>query len=100
MSFKMAPNNVELDLKQISYNLFESPDGKIFQDDKDSDLNYFDAISIPSKETTYINETDIKSFLYEKKRFEDVSVFLINIRRLKNNFENFCNLLIKSGSFF
>ena len=38
----MAPNNFEFDFKQIYVNPFESPDVKIFQDDRDPDLNYFD----------------------------------------------------------
>ena len=64
-SFEIAPNYFEFDFEQISFNLFESQNGKIFQDDRDPDLNYFDEINNPSKETTYINEADIKNFLYE-----------------------------------
>ena len=62
MSFEMAPNNFDFDFKQIFLNPFESSGRKIFQDDRDPYLNYFDEINIPSKETTYINETDIKNF--------------------------------------
>ena len=62
MNFEMTPKNSEFDFEQISFNLFESQDGKIFQDDRDPDLDYFDEINISSKETTYINETDIKTF--------------------------------------
>ena len=62
MNFEMAPNNFEFDFEQISFNLFEFQDGKIFQDDRDPDLNNFDEINILSKETTYINATDIKTF--------------------------------------
>ena len=60
MSLEMVPKNSEFDFEQISFNPFESQDGKIFQNDRDLDLNYFDEINISSKETTYINETDIK----------------------------------------
>ena len=60
MSFEVAPRNFEFDFEQISYNPFESQDGKVFQDDRDPDLNYFNEINISSKETTYINETNIK----------------------------------------
>ena len=56
----MAPNNFEFDFAQISFNTFESRDGNIFQDDRDPDLNYFDETNILSKETTYINETDMR----------------------------------------
>ena len=45
-----------------------------FQEDRDPDLNYFDEINIPTKETRYINETDRKNFLYETQRFENISV--------------------------
>ena len=38
----MAPNKLELNFEQISFNPFESPHGKIFHDDRDPDLNYFD----------------------------------------------------------
>ena len=92
--------NTDTDFEQISFNPFESPDGKIFQDVRDPDLNYFDEINIPSKETTYINETDIKNFLYEAQRFENVSVFHANIRGLKTNFGNFLNLLNNTDSTF
>ena len=70
----MAPNNFEFDFEQISFNPFESPDGKMFQDDRNRDLNYFNGINIPRRETTYINETDVINFLYETQRFENVSV--------------------------
>ena len=79
--------------QQISFISFESPDGKSFQVDRDSHVNYFDETNIPSKKTTYIIETDIKNFLYETKR-------LVNIGGLKTNFENFGNLLINTGSSF
>ena len=55
----MTPNIFEFDFEQNFFNLLESPDGKIFSDDREPDLNYFDEINIPSKETRYINETDI-----------------------------------------
>ena len=100
MSFEMASNNFEFDFEQISFNPFESPDGKIFQNDRDRDLNYFDEINIPSKETIYLNEADIKNFLYETKRFENESALHVNIRELKTNFENFCNLLNNTGTSF
>ena len=60
MSLEMVPKNSEFDFEQISFNPFESQDGKIFQNDRDLDLNYFHEINISGKETTYINETDIK----------------------------------------
>ena len=47
---------------------------------------------------TYINKTDIKNFLYETQRCENVSVLHVNIRGLKTNLENFCNLLNNTGS--
>ena len=84
----MAPNNFEFDFEQIYFNLSKSPNGKIFRDNRDPDLNYFDEINIPSKETTYINETDIKIFLYETQRLKYISVLHVNIRVLKINFEN------------
>ena len=100
MSFEMAPNNSEFDFEQISFNPLESPNGKIFQDDRNPDLNYFDEINIPSKETTYIKQIDIKNFLHETQRFENASVLHVNIRGLKTKFENFCNLLNNTGSSF
>ena len=63
-------------------------------------LNYFDEINIPSKETTCLNEADIKIFLYETQRFENVPVFHVNIRALKTIFENFRNLLNNTGTSF
>ena len=59
------------------------------------DLNYFHEINIPSKEPTYLNETDIKT-----QRFEKVSVLHVNITGLKTNFENFGNLLNNTGTSF
>ena len=51
----MAPNNFEFDFEQICFNQFKSPDGKIFQDDKDPVFsNYF------ISKMTYINEPDVK----------------------------------------
>ena len=56
--------------------MFESPDGKIFQDDRDLDLHYFN------------------------ERFENVSVLHVTVRGLKTNFENFRNLLSNASSSF
>ena len=100
MIFEMAPYNFQFDFRKISFNPFESSDGKFFQDDRDSDLNYFDEINIPSKETTNINGTDIKKFLYKTQRFENISALNTNNRGPETNFENFCNLLNKTGSSF
>ena len=100
MSFEMAPKNSEFDFEQFFFNPFESQDGKIFQDDRDPNLNYFDEINILSKETTYINDADIKNFLYKVQIFENICVLHVNIRGLKNNFENFRNLLNNTGSSF
>ena len=100
MSFEIVSKNCEFDFEQISFNAFESQDAKIFQDDRDPDLNYFDEINISSKETTYIHETDIKIFPYETQRLEYLSVLHVNIRGLKTNFENFGNLLNNTGSSF
>ena len=69
MSFVMVLNSFEFYFKQSSFNPFKSPDRKSFQDDRDPDLKYFNEINILNKETTYINETDIKNFLYEKHLF-------------------------------
>ena len=85
----MAPKNSEFDFEQISFNPFESQYGKIFQNDRDLELNYFDKINISSKETRYINEINIKNYLYETQRFVNVSVLHVNIRGLKTNFEIF-----------
>ena len=52
------------------------------------------------KETTYINETDIKNISYETQRFGNISVLHVNIRRLRTNFANFRNLLNNTGSTF
>ena len=100
MSFEMAPKNSEFDFEQFFFNPFESQDGKIFQDDRDPNLNYFDEINILSKETTYINDADIKNFLYKVQIFENICVLHVHIRGLKNNFENFRNLLNNTGSSF
>ena len=71
-----------------------------FQDDRDPDLNYFDKVNVSSKVKWYTNESDIKHFLYETQRIENISVLHINIRGLKTNFENFCNLLNNNSSSF
>ena len=97
VSFEMAPNNFEFDFEQIYFNLSKSPNGKIFRDNRDPDLNYFDEINIPSKETTYINETDMKNVLYDTQRFGNVSVLHVNSGRLKTDFGNLRGLSIKKG---
>lgn len=65
----MVPNSFEFDFEQISLNPVESPHRKIFQYDRHQDLNYFNEINISSKESTYINETDIKVVPNETQRF-------------------------------
>ena len=91
---------VQTILSSISFNPFESSDGGIFQYNRDPDLNYFDEINIPSKGTTYMNETDMKNFLCETQRVENISVLHVNIIGLKNNFEYFRNLLNNTGFSF
>ena len=68
-----------LNFEQISLNPFELPDGKIFQDDRDPDLNYFD-------------ETNVQ---IRKRRISVWESFVlhINIGGLKNNFENVRDLM-------
>lgn len=65
----MVPNSFEFDFEQISLNPVESRHRKIFQYDRHQDLNYFNEINISSKESTYINETDIKVVPNETQRF-------------------------------
>ena len=72
----MVPNSFEFDFEQISFNPLESADGKIFQNDRDPDLNYFHELNIPSKERIYINETDTKTFYM---RHKDLRMFLFFI---------------------
>ena len=100
MSFEMPQSNFDFNFHQIYFNPFKSPDENIFQDDRYPD--YLDEINILSKETTYINETDIKNFLYETHIFENIPVLRVNIRGLKTypNFENFRNVLNNTGSSF
>ena len=71
MNFKMASNNLELDLEE-SLLIHSNPqmNFRIFQNDRDPALNYFDKKKISNNETIYINETDIKKFLYQTQRFD------------------------------
>ena len=98
--FQKTFKSIKFDFEQISFDPFEFPDVKIFQDDRDPDLNYFDEINIPGKKRINKNETDIKIFLHEKQRFDNVSVLHVNKRGLKINFQNFRNLLKNTGSSF
>ena len=63
--FHKTFKSIEFDFKQISFDPFESSDVKIFQDDRDPDLDYFDEINIPGKKRINKNQTDIKIFLHE-----------------------------------
>ena len=71
MNFKMASNNLELDFEQ-SLLIHSNPQMnlRIFQNDRDPALNYFDKKKISNNETIYINETDIKKLLYQTQRFD------------------------------
>ena len=82
MIFEMVPYNFQFDFRQFFFNPFESSDGKFFQDDRDSDLNCFDEINIPSKGTTNINGTDIKKIREHKdlRRHKDLRTFLLLIQ--------------------
>ena len=81
MMFEMAPNNFKLDFEQIYFNPLESPVGKVFQYNKDPDLNYSDETNIVIKEMAYINDIDIKNVLYEKK---DLGTFVFLVLTSKN----------------
>ena len=98
--FHKTFKSIEFDFKQISFDPFESSDVKIFQDDRDPDLDYFDEINIPGKKRINKNQTDIKIFLHETQWFDSVSVLHVNTRELKINFQNFHNLLKNTGSSF
>ena len=88
MSFYMAPNNFEFDCEQISFNPFESPDRKIFQDDRDPDLNYFDEINIPSKKATYINEAEMKNLYVGHKDLRILLFFMLTSKEGKPILKN------------
>ena len=80
-------------LEKSYFSPLEVPGGRIFQEDRDLYLNYFDRRNIQNKETTYLNKTQFKNFLYENERFENAFILYIDIRALKTNSENFCNVM-------
>ena len=49
----MAPNKMDFNFEQVSFNPFKSSDDKTFQGHRDPDLNYFDETKIQNKKNIF-----------------------------------------------
>lgn len=60
--------------------------GKINQDERYTDLNYFNYIKVQNKEITYLNESDIRNFPRMSKKIRIYFSSLCYCQRIENQF--------------
>ena len=77
--------NPSTDLEQINFNPFNFFNDQN-QDTKDPNLNYFNDLNSNSFDSPYILEQDVKRYLCDIKKFDNLSLIHFNIRSMNSNF--------------
>ena len=84
---------------QINFNSF-----KFFNDQDrnmtDLDLNCFNDSNYNNFDTPYILEKNVKRFLCNIKKYDNLSLIHVNIKSINSNFEKLHDLLLNSSNSF
>ena len=78
--------NPSKDFEQINFNPFN------FFNDQDLNSNNFDS--------PYVLEENVKRYLYDIKKYDNLSLFHVNIRSMNSNFEKLRDLLLDCSNSF
>ena len=92
--------NPSKDFEQINFNTFNFFNDKDRQDMSDPDLNYFNDLNSNNFDSPYLLEENVKSYLCDIKKYDNLSLIHVNIRGMNSNFEKFHGLLLNCWNSF
>ena len=67
---------------------------------RDSDLNYFKDLNSNNFDSPYVLEENIKRYLCDIKKYDNLSLIHVNVRSMNSNFEKLHNLLLNWSNSF
>ena len=92
--------NPSLDLEQINFNPFNYFNDQDQQDIKDLELNYFKDLNTNNFDSPNILEENVKRYLCDTKKYDNLFLIHLNIRRMNSNFEKLHNVLLNCSNCF
>ena len=97
------------DFKQISFNPFnffnDQDNGELInlpdqQDMRDLDLNYFDDLNSNNFDSPHVLEENVKRYLCDIKKYDNLSLIHVNIRSMNSNLEKLHDLFLNRSNSF
>ena len=85
--------NPSKDFEQINFNPFNFFNDQD-QDMRDPDLNYFNDLNSNNFDSPYVLEENVKRYLCDIKKYDNLCLIHVNIRSMNSNFEKPHDLLL------
>ena len=95
----MSKRNPSKDFQQINFNPSNFFHDQDQQDMRDPDLNY-DDLNSNNFDSPYVSEENVKRYLYDIKKYDNLSLIHVNIRSMNSNFEKLHYLLLNCSKSF
>ena len=92
--------NPSKDFEQINFNPFNFFNDHDQQDMRDPDLNYFNDLNSNNFDSPYVLEENVKRYLCDIKKYDNLSLIHVNIRSMNSNFEKLHDLLLNCSNSF
>ena len=92
--------NPSKDFEQINFNPFNFFNDQDQQDMRDPDLNYFNDLNSNNFDSPYVLEENVKRYLCDIKKYDNLSLIYVNIRSMNSNFEKLHDLLLNCSNSF
>ena len=92
--------NPSKDFEQINFNSSKFFNDQDQQDVRETDLNYFKDLNSNNFDSPYILEENVKSYLCDIKKYDNLSLIHVNIRSMNSNFEKLHDLLLNCSNSF
>ena len=89
--------NPSMEFEQIHcnpLNFFNDQD----QDMRDPDLSYFNNLNYNNSDTLYALEKNVKRYLYDIKKYGNLSLIHVNIKSMNSNFEKLHDRLLNCSN--
>ena len=90
--------NPSTNFKQINFNPFNFFNDQDQQDIRDP--NYFNHLNSNNFDSLYVLEDNVKRYLYDKKKYNNLSLIYVIIRSMNSNFEKLHDLLLNCSNSF
>ena len=92
--------NPSKDFEQINFNPFKCFNDQDQQDMRDSDLNHFSDFNSNNFDSPYIFEENVKGYLCDIKKYDNLCLIHVNISSMNSNFEKLQDLLLNFSNSF